>query len=86
MHYPECLPLIEQAILSIIVLINPSAIVFTGDLLSPEILQSLEASCKEKMIPGYMPRFIYQQSLRDYYLEGMYRKALDQKEAHSFDQ
>lgn len=86
MHYPECLSLIEQAILSIIVLINPSAIVFTGDLLSPEILQSLEASCKEKMIPGYMPRFIYQQSLRDYYLEGMYRKALDQKEAHSFDQ
>lgn len=85
MRYPECMPFIEQAILSIIVMINPSTIVFTGDLLNPDRLKSLEQSCTQKMLPAYMPHFVYQNSLRESYLEGMYRKALDQKEEHSFD-
>ena len=76
---PEGLPLIEKSVVSIIAMMNPNRIVFTGDLLNEEIMKIIEKACLDFIPEEYMPDFVLEENLNTYYLEGMYRKALDLK-------
>lgn len=78
---PDGLPLIEKSVVSVIVMINPDKIVFTGDLLNEEILSRIRKSCLNFIPEAYMPDFVFEENMNTYYLEGMYRKALDLRTA-----
>lgn len=71
------LPIIIKAVVSVIAVINPQRIVFTGDLLAEGLLAQLESECK-KFIPGeHMPEMCYEEDTNPYYLRGMYEKAME---------
>lgn len=76
-----CRPLVSQAIASVIAMINPGTIVFTGDMLEEGSLEWIREDCLLVIPEEYMPEFIYRDSLDDYYIEGMYQKILDRKES-----
>lgn len=76
-----CRPFVSNAITSIIAIINPSVIVFTGELLNENSLEWIRNNCLNYIPAEYMPKFIYQDNLDTFYLEGMYQKALELKGA-----
>ncbi len=64
-------------VVSVIVVINPQLIVFTGDLLTEEMLIQLEAECKKFIPEEHMPELCYEEDTNPYYLRGMYEKAME---------
>lgn len=76
---PTVLPFISQSICSIISIMNPSIVVFTGDLIDLETIDEVRKECLKYIPSGYMPSFIYEENLNIYYLEGMYQKSLELK-------
>lgn len=80
LHRPTAEPLIIQAAIALISILNPHELLFTGDLLQKDDLQRIHAAC-EKCIPKeYMPDFVFLPSTEEYYLKGMYWTAMDRKE------
>lgn len=79
---PEATPIIEKAIISIIVIINPDSIIFTGDLIDEDVLAVIRKHCLENIPEEYMPEFFFKEDMYGYYLEGMYQRALDIKEVY----
>lgn len=75
----SCLPVIVRSITSIISLINPDRIVFTGDLLDQNLLEDVWAKCVKVIPQEYMPKFILEENADPYYLEGMYQRTLELK-------
>lgn len=75
----SCLPIITKAAASIIAIINPTIIVFTGDLLSEKNICVIQEECKKVIPKEYLPKFIYEKDISSSYLTGMYQKALDLK-------
>ncbi len=82
LQIPECIPLIEKAVVSIIAIVNPDTIVFTGDLVTPKILTSIRERCRTSIPEEYIPHFLHEENMDGYYLEGMYQQALNQKESY----
>ena len=78
--WDTAIPLIVKAAASLIVSINPSTIVFAGDLLNEERLGQVYTGCLAYIPREYMPEFRYTDEIDAYYLIGMYHKALDLKE------
>ncbi|MDO4340243.1 MAG: hypothetical protein Q4C91_19495 [Eubacteriales bacterium] len=74
-----CLPLISKAVSSIIAILNPGRIVFTGDLLSGGMVERIREDCLQSVPEEYMPEFSFVQDMEDYYVEGMYQRAMDMK-------
>ena len=74
-----CRPFVSKAITSIITIVNPGIIVLTGDLLDEESLKWIREDCLQYIPYEYMPTLIYEDDLNDFYLDGMYQKALDLK-------
>lgn len=74
-----CLPLVARAASSIIAILNPGRIVFTGDLLNEEMVERIKKECLQSIPEEYMPDFSFVQDMEDYYIEGMYQRALDLK-------
>lgn len=74
-----CRDIVSKSIISLIAIQNPSVIVLTGDLLSEDSIEWIISDCKEYIPEEYMPEIIYQDNMDDYYLLGMYRKALELK-------
>ncbi|MBF0579285.1 ROK family protein [Erysipelotrichaceae bacterium RD49] len=72
------LPAITSAMVSLIVAVNPAKILFAGDLLNEEGINQVYQGCLQWIPNEYMPLFSYTNDL--YYWEGMYQKALDQKQ------
>lgn len=72
-------PLISKAITSIIAIVNPGVIVFTGELVDEERLALIRNDCLEVIPADYMPNLIYKDDFDSYYIEGMYQKALELK-------
>lgn len=75
----SCLPVLTRSVTSIITLINPDKIVFTGDLLDEKMLVDLRTQCIKVIPEEYMPEFIFEENAREYYLEGMYQRSLELK-------
>lgn len=74
------IPVIIKAAASLIVAVNPSTILFAGDLLDEERIKQVYAGCLAYIPREYMPEFRYTDQIDAYYLNGMYHKALDLKE------
>lgn len=66
-----------KSIASLIVILNPNKIIMCGDLIDENEMKKIEKEC-ENVIPGeYLPQFIYKENIENYYLEGMYERAVD---------
>lgn len=73
----KCFSLMMQIILSIIVLINPNMIIFTGDLIDENLLEQIKTECSKIIPKENMPLIYFKENDDIYYLTGMYQKALD---------
>ncbi|AIQ42786.1 ROK family protein [Paenibacillus sp. FSL R7-0312] len=60
-----------HALVSIISIINPAAIVVTGDNISPEMLEDLRSGCREIIPTEHMPELIIQNDTRREYMAGL---------------
>ena len=68
---PEnCASFIATSICSIIVLLNPSIIVLTGDLINDSILTTIIETCGRDVPAEYMPQFEIVDNFDEYYYEG----------------
>ena len=74
-----CREIVSKAVTSLISILNPCTIVLTGDLLDETCLQWIREDCLQWIPKDYMPELIYQADTEEYYLEGMYQKALELK-------
>ena len=72
---------VGKAIASLIAVLNPGKIVLTGDLLDETCPEWLRKECFKWIPESYMPELIYQKDMDDYYLAGMYWRALELKGA-----
>ena len=80
LHRPTAEPMIIQAVIALISILNPHKLVFTGDLLQNDDLQRIYTAC-EKCIPkAYMPDFVFLPDTEECYLRGMYWTAMRRKE------
>ena len=80
MQRPMAMPLITRASIALISILNPHNLLFTGDLIRAEDMDTIRAAC-EKCIPAeYMPDFAFLPDSTPYYLAGMYEVAMDRKE------
>lgn len=78
---PEtCIPFVAKSVCAIIVLLNPSTIVLTGDLINEERLEIIRKICEKDVPLEYMPAFRIVDSFDEYYYAGMYYLAVDRKE------
>lgn len=75
-----CMPFIAKSICSIIVLLNPTKIVLTGDLINESALEKIIEICKKDIPSEYMPDFEIIENFDEYYYAGMYQIALEKKE------
>lgn len=73
------LPLAVKAAASIIAIVNPGVILFTGDLLDEQEVIKIKQECMKIMPLEYIPACVYRENVDDYFLEGMYQRALDLK-------
>ena len=79
---PEtCRPVVSRSVASIIALLNPHEVVFTGDLLEPGCIDWIRDDCRRTIPEEFMPRLRYELNFDGYYLGGMYHAALDKMEA-----
>ncbi len=76
----SCIPFISKSISAIIVLLNPSRIVLTGDLIDNNIIKELRETCLAEIPEEYMPNFYAVENFDEYYYMGMYQLAVDNKE------
>lgn len=76
---PVDLALVAQGIVSVICVVNPSVVVFTGALVRPRDLRSIERICARYVPRAYLPRFTYIATLADAYREGMRQRLIDQR-------
>lgn len=60
-----------HALVSIIAIINPAAVVITGDNISPGMLDGLRAGCLEIIPPEHMPELIIRKDTRKEYMTGL---------------
>lgn len=80
MQRPMATPLITRASIALISILNPHTLLFTGDLIRPEDLDTIRAACETCIPAEYMPDFGYLPDTTPYYLAGMYEVAMDRKE------
>ena len=74
-----CREIISKAITSIISILNPGTVVLTGNLLDETCTKWVSEDCSRWIPESYLPEFIYQKDIEEYYIEGMYQKALELK-------
>lgn len=79
LHPDTCQMIVSKSIISIISILNPRTIVLTGNLLNSTCIQWLYEDCKKWIPESYIPEIRYVEETDNYYLEGMYQKALELK-------
>lgn len=80
LHRPTAEPLIIQASIALISILNPHKLLFTGDLLLESDLEIIRIACSKCIPDEYMPEFVFIPSTDQYYLMGMYWTAIDRKD------
>lgn len=76
----SCVPFIKMSIWAVIVLLNPSTIVLTGDLIDEETVNKVKEECSKDIPAEFMPEFKIAENFDSYYYEGMYQQAVYNKE------
>lgn len=76
-------PLIHRAVISLISILNPHKLLFTGDLIREEDLPVIRAACETCIPEEYLPEFSYIPDITPYYLAGMYWAAVNRKAEQS---
>lgn len=79
LHRPTAEPLIIQASIALISILNPHKLLFTGDLLIESDLERIRIACQNCIPEEYMPDFVFIPSTEQYYQMGMYWTAMDRK-------
>lgn len=77
---PSAEPLIIQASIALISILNPHKLLFTGDLLQEGDLERIRIACQNYIPEEYMPDFVFIPNTEQYFLMGMYWTAIDRKE------
>lgn len=77
---PTAEPLIIQATIALISILNPHRLVLTGDLLQQRDLDRIRTACLRCIPQEYMPNLRFVPDVEDYYRWGMYWTAMDRKE------
>lgn len=77
---PTAQPLIVQATIALISILNPHRLLLTGDLLQENDLEGIRAACLRCIPEEYMPELIFLPGTDDCYRWGMYWTAMDRKE------
>lgn len=80
MHRPTAEPLMIQAVIALISILNPHRLLFTGDLIRQEDLERIRAACRKCIPEEYMPDFGYLPDVDRYYRMGMFWTAREKKE------
>ena len=80
LHRPTATPLIIQASISLISILNPHRLLFTGDLLRESDLEQIRTACLRCIPQEYMTDLCFGSDVEDYYRWGMYWTAMDRKE------
>lgn len=79
---PTAEPLIVQATIALIAILNPHKILLTGDLLVEKEIERIKCACKSCIPEEYMPIFEFVPNTDQFYLAGMYWKSIDRKESN----
>ena len=77
---PTAEPLVIQAAIALISILNPHRLLFTGDLLRSEDLPRIRAACLRCIPEEYLPDFVFLPHTEEYYRWGMYWTAMDRKD------
>lgn len=77
---PTARPLIIQATIALISILNPHRLLLTGDLLQASDLEPIRTACLRCIPEEYMPDLRFVPDVQDYYRWGMYWTAMDRKE------
>lgn len=77
---PTAEPLITQATIALISILNPHRLLLTGDLLQERDLEQIRTACLRCIPEEYMPDLLFVPDTEDYYRWGMYWTAMDRKE------
>ena len=80
LHRPDAEPLIIQASIALISILNPHKLLFTGDLLQESDLGRIRTACRRCIPEEYMPDFVFIPSTDYYYQMGMYWTAMGRKD------
>lgn len=80
MHRPTAEPLIIQAAIALISILNPHKLLFTGDLIQEDDLKRIRTACQKCIPEEYMPDFAFIENTDPYYLMGMYWTAINRKD------
>ena len=77
---PKGLELIVKTALSVIAVLNPDELLFAGNVVDREMMEAVQTACAKAVPPEVLPKFRLADHRGDqYYLEGMYQKALEMK-------
>lgn len=77
---PKAQPVMTQAAIALIAILNPHKMLFTGDLLGEAEMADIRHACAACIPREYMPAFEFVPNTDELYLAGMYWSAMDQKE------
>lgn len=80
LHRPTAEPLIIQAAIALISILNPHQLLFTGDLIEESDLPRIHAACETCIPQDYMPEFSYIPNTDSYYVMGMFWTAIKRKD------
>lgn len=77
---PKGLELIVKTALSVIAVLNPDELLFAGNVVDREMMEAVQTACAKAVPPEFLPKLRLADHRGDqYYLEGMYQKALEMK-------
>lgn len=73
-------PYAVRSITAIIAIVNPSVILFSGDLLDGNEVEKIRLACLKSIPAEYVPPFRFVAGMDEFFVEGMFQRALDRKE------
>ena len=73
------LPFISKGAASVIPLLNPRILVFTGDLVKEEDIKKIWEYCARTVPEAYLPEFVWAPDMKEYYFAGMFERAIEEK-------
>lgn len=76
----KCTNIISRIIGAVIAFINPKEIVFSGELISEEVLAEVADYCSKSVPAKYMPEFKVAADFDEFLINGMFQIAIENKE------
>lgn len=73
------LPFLSKGAASVIPLLNPRILVFTGDLVKEEDIKKIWEYCARTVPEAYLPEFVWAPDMKEYYFAGMFERAIEEK-------